>query len=629
MLLLLPTLVFAHGNHGNGGISIEDMFASPWHLHLPVEIGLDGSVHYGYNFPWSDGHDHGDHDDDGHDDGHHDGGHDDGHHDGEDDDDGHHDGDEDGDHDDEEHEEGHGSNWTIHPSIIFAGDKISRVLALDELLIAGRSGNVEPTNNSKGFLVINNTKITGGLGIDLDYHLPINGGLVGIGISKVKGSKKYTEQYVSSLEEKKNLKSLKAPKTLKDLNSWTIGDRLVFGVTGGFTLMAHFGIEPLVHAGPLYHVGGSWMIKLKKLDEKKMELRIVKNDIKAFAIEADGVLISAELEKFNGQDKFMSFIFDLSNPNAEIALAKLYKGDIKYAQKLMLQENTGVERQTKGSSLSSGSTKLVKFSLPFLFGASKAKSKLSSYGNEDDLIRDSKTKVYSSVVSVEKTTKGILSNHKMAVKNFYANFADEWHVDHQHVSFGGTFKWMYEKDRVYANTVKNKLKKLQKITGMYKALDLKLPEKELGYFRVEFDTNISDKDTLRLMGLPEGKVDTTKTLFNIAKVNSNDLITEHFDKRGTRGLCANELSRSECLADVKSKTQKALIVLEQKADQMRKLFKEKEYKEWTQAYAVWGSQLISNQFVFKSVLKQLKTTKFTVSIKGEKVATQKLKLRLK
>jgi len=610
LLLFFPLMAFSHGNHGSGSISNEDIFASPWHLHLPVEIGLDGSTHYGYG-----GHNHSEeehHDD--HDD------HDEDHH----DEDGHEDHDDD--HDDD-HEDEHESKWSIHPSLIFGGDKISRVMALDKVLVGSRNGEVQRTNGSKGFIVIKNTKITAGLGLDLDYHLPTSG-LFGIGISAVKGSNKYSERFIQNLEDKKNLKPLKAPKTLEDLKSWTTGDRLVFGATGGFTLMSHFGMEPFFHAGPLYHAGGSWLVKVKKLNDTKIELRIIKNKVEALAIEADGIFVSAEVEKFDGQDKFMSFIFDLSNLNAEIALEKLYKGDLKYAQMLMTQENTGVTRQTKGSSLSSGKSKIVKFSLPFFFGASKAKAKLSSYGNEEDLERNSKTKVYTSVVSVETTTRGILSRHKMAIKNFYANFADEWHVDHQHVSFGGAFKWMYEKDKVRAKTVMNKLEKLQKITGMYKSLDLKLPKEKLGYFRVEFDTNISNKDTLKIMGLPENKQASVQEFFATAKTNSHNLIVDYFMTRNPKELCPI-LSTKKCMKKMKRKSVEALNELSQLSLRMKKLFQEKKYKEWTKVYAKWGSQLISNQFVFKSVLSELKKTKYSISIKGEKVATQTLKLKLK
>ena len=610
-LIIIPYLAFAHGNHGGGSISIEDMFASPWHLHLPVEIGLDGSTHYGYG-----GHSHSDHED--HED-HEE--HDD--HDGEHDEDGH---EEHEDHDEEEHEESE-SNWSLHPSLIFGGDVISRTLALDKVLVGSRNGEIQQTNGSKGFLVIKNTKITAGLGLDLDYHLPTTG-LIGIGISKVKGSKKYSEQFVKSLKDKDQLKSMKAPRTLKDLEKWTIGDKLVFGVNGGFTLMSHFGIEPFFHAGPLYHAGGSWVVKIKKLDDSKMELRISKSKVKALAIEVDGIFISAETEKFNGQDNFMSFIFDLSTLNAEIALEKLYKGDLKYAQSLMAQKNSGVTRQTKGGSLTAGTTKMIKFSLPFFFGASKAKAKLSSYGNEEDLVRNSKTKVYSSIVGIETSTKGILSKHKMAIKNFYANFADEWHVDHQHVSFGGSFKWMYEKDKVRSKTVMNKLEKLQKLTGMYKSLDLTLPEKKLGYFRVEFDTNISDKDTLKLMGLPENKQAPVEEFIATAKSNSHFLIKEYFQTKDSKDLCPI-LSARKCMKKMKKKTREAFSKLNGLSLKMKKLFVEKKYKQWTEAYATWGSHLISNQFVFKAVLSELKKTKFEISLKGEKIATQKLKLKLK
>lgn len=61
---------------------------------------------------------------------------------------------------------------------------------------------------------------------------------------------------------------------------------------------------------------------------------------------------------------------------------------------------------------------------------------------------------------------------------------------------------------------------------------------------------------------------------------------------------------------------------------MQTLFLEKKYQEWTQVYAKCGSNLISNQFVFKSVLKELKNTKFSLSMKGEKVAEQSFKFNL-
>ncbi len=597
IFFLFPTLSFSHGNHGGGSVSIEDIFASPWHLHLPVEIGLDGSINYGYNTPWGDGHDHDDHDD--------------------------HDN-----HDDHNDEGEHSSNWSIHPSIIFGGDHISRTLALDKVLSPSRSGEIEGTSGSKGFLVIKNTKITAGLGLDFDYHIPsIQAGLVGIGLSVTKGSSRYTEQFIDKLENKSSLKRLVAPKTIDDLKNWTNGDRLVLGVTGGVTFMSHVGVEPLVHAGPLFHVGGSWILKIKKLNHSKIELSLTNSKIKALAIETDGIFASAELERFKGQDQFMIFEIDLTSTNALIALEKLYKGDLTYAQNLSNQSTAGIVNIAKGKSLSKGNSRIFNLSIPFVFGASFSKSKITSYGSESNFSRNSKTQIYSSVASVESSTRGVLSNHKMSLKNFYATFADEWHVDHQHLSFGGTFKWLYEKDSVSEKNVLSKLKSLKKVTGMYKALEIKIPKRKLGYFRMEFDTNISNKDTLKIMGLPESSQLTISDLFVMIKSNSEKMIDNFFKSKNVRNLC-KKLEKRDCLRRYKFRTKKALSKIQAISIHMKKLFKEKKYQEWTQSYAKWGSYLTTNQFVFKSVLQELKSTKYTLSVQGEKVATQKLRLKL-
>jgi hypothetical protein len=573
-------------------------------MHLPVEIGLDGSVNYGLSHS---GHDHGEHEDhDGHDD------HDD------------HEGHEEHD----EHNEGEkDSKWSVHPSIIFGGDKIERVLSKHKVNKPRDSKTLVRADDAKGYIVINNTKITAGLGLDLDYHLPTEGSLIGIGLSANRGTKKYSEQHISSLSDKSSLISLKAPRSIEDLSKWSTGDRLTFGVTGGLTFMSHFGLEPFFHAGPLFHAGGSWVVKIKKTDETSIDLRISKSKIRALAIEVDSIFISAELEKFKGQDKFFSFNFDLGNVEAQVALAKLYEGDLKYAQKLMEVENSGIERLLKGYSLSSGSSKVSNFSFPFLFGASKAKSKIMSYSEEENFFEESVTKIYSSTSSIEKTTRGVLSNHKMALNNFYASYANEWHIDHPHVAFGGTYKWMYEKDKVKAKTILKKLEKLSKIIGKHSALEMKFDQKDLGYFRVEFDTQISNKDTLQVMGLPGDDQTIVYNLFSNINTNADKYIAKHFNNYDHSELCPI-LRKMACFRKVHKKTKKAIYEMQSMAFKMRKLFIKKDYKDWANAYVKWGSLLTSNQFVFQSVIKALKNTKMKLSVMGESYADQYFELEL-
>jgi hypothetical protein len=425
------------------------------------------------------------------------------------------------------------------------------------------------------------------------------------------------------MNEFDDTKPLVAPTTLSELEQWAVGDRLVIGATGGVIFHTFAGIEPIAHLGPIASVQGSWRVHLQKINENELAVSVTKSKLTSYGIELDGTFVSSSLEKFKENENTLAMKLDLSAVSGEVALNRIYRGDFRYAQQLIANKIIGAKgvRQSKG--LTQGKSRSLSFNFPFLFGANSGKAHVDTWSDETNLETDDPATIVMSVISKEKSTRGIISNHKKELSNFYATYINEKHGDHWDTVLAGSYKWLYEKDDVKADTLKSKLKKLAHQTGIYQLENVSFPEKNLGYFRAEFDISLSRLDVLRSM-----RTENSRGIYVAAQERSLALVEQTILQKDHKEFCPLLEKASECVSKFRREVIQAFRELSQLGLDMGIAYRSKDWKGLTLSLATWGGLFTSNQFIMQALLPDLGGAQSKLKVIGEKVAAKSMLLSL-
>ena len=385
------------------------------------------------------------------------------------------------------HEGTRGLEYSISPIILLNGDKIKRLVKLGEQDRSELTPQMIPTN-AQGYRLIR--KKTFDIGFGLAPHAGILELVAGLGIMGHKGHSKYYERYVESIEDAKKKPPLAIPFSPTDLRKWEQDDQLIFAYIGGVSFHLFLGFDPFIFIGPAYRAMGEWKIHLEKIARNKIKYNIVNEKIKLFGMEAEGGFTKLDVEDFHTKEKYFTFTFDLSKPQAVEAFKDVLHGNIKSAQKLSENPQAGVETLVQGVSKSRGSIKANLLSLPFLYGNSSSRNRVINSSFEHDLENGFHIKTNVALLEHRSATFGRLSKHKLGADFFIANheqslpnkniqkglsFEEVGVIESKRWThqFGGTYKWVYESDNVSGEKIEHKLDSLRRQTG-FKSLDFQI-----------------------------------------------------------------------------------------------------------------------------------------------------------
>ena len=271
-LILINNFAFGHGTHGGGKVSIEDDLASGIHLHLPVRIEPSGEILFGYENPFSESTGHADH--------------------------------EESDTEDqgsEEHtdESNNHSKFHIAPVLVFGGDYINRLISKDETK-ENSNLSAQKSDGTSGYLLVKNSKLVLGAGLELGRHLSIEPFGVGVGLVYSKNQSSYSEIHINNKSELNRI--LKLPGSFKDFSQWRKNEKLSFNSNGSIIFNFGFGIDPIIHGGVIASASGTWALKLQKKDDQTLLVSIASIETKSIGIEVDGTFMSLTSEKLKAAE---------------------------------------------------------------------------------------------------------------------------------------------------------------------------------------------------------------------------------------------------------------------------------------------------------------------------------------
>ena len=126
---------------------------------------------------------------------------------------------------------------------------------------------------------------------------------------------------------------------------------------------------------------------------------------------------------------------------------------------------------------------------------------------------------------------------------------------------------------------------------------------------------------------------TDVNLFSKEK-NYSDICREYVSENDTMGTSggagnsANPLRLTRCFDAIKTETERAIVKLKESLSSMRYYRDQRNKREFVKSYALFGKEMLTNQFVFQSVFQLVKgrgaSAKYTVS--GANIKTYDIKL---
>lgn len=537
--------------------------------------------------------------------------------------------------------EGHGRKvcLMIMPMVHMGGDVHKRVINLTENnldhLSKGKGDDLRllelDENSSQGFLLIENKRIEVGAGLMvMGAPKSINWGLwASAGVMPYVGGSSFHQRFVKDRETLENIKKMKVPETISELETWSMQDKMSYTVHGGVMFSAGAGITIFFDTGLMYMAQGMWKVSLEKVDHNKIRVRIRKEKLHHLAFSTTTVISSLNVGGFRSSDKSFGYIFDLRDASARKAYKHMLWGDISLAQKFVKEGlSKGLTHETQGFSKSKGRMFNLSAGIPFLGQASLGKGVMKSYSEEVNFVDGMTMNNHMGMYYDERKTSGVISHHKKKTFNFMAmhmtmkkEFEEEGVTKfHEVKSHHGSFQWLFERDHGKVKHLRRAFSKLANRTGLLPDFNPDLPDdQKLGYVRTSFSVNISERGMNKLMKKDYDFKGTSRTLIN-----------KWFKNRTNPAkICKVYKTIKNCKAAMVKRTTYAVTKMKMHLLKMDKFLENKNYTKFTESYTKFGKQFLKNIFTFNTILSLAgeRNVKIDFELMGEKLLKTKMSLK--
>jgi hypothetical protein len=449
--LLISFNVFAHGGD-DGPSSFEDEFSKLSHVHLPMNYSFEHGLSAGFLSGHSE-------------------------------------------EVDEDHREGSpsGPDIDVHPVAFGGFDRVKRLINLEESSTSG--GVLEESSEVSPYLLIENKKWDLGFGMEGDVHLPFPGITAGVGVSYLKGKNYYSFRHLSHKNERRA--PLELPVGMSQMQSWRVGDQLVYASKGSFIFNVFVGVEPFVHIGPEYIHTGTFRVKAYLESENILEVEIVDTESDSLGIEGNGVVFNVEGTKGKGHLKSILYEFDLTQPSSFEAIRHLFNGRLDLTNNILLQSQghilAKVEMDNTSLSVSGN------FGIPFLYYNGRGKGEFTSVGVKDEGHDDHfhQMKIYTSALMKERFTRGKFSQHMWESESFISTIIEDYEGFDSVIAV--SYRWALSRDHLKEKTLLKKLSKISDDLGLKDLSSIRLPQRKVGYLKTELVLDLKGEHILWLL----------------------------------------------------------------------------------------------------------------------------------
>jgi len=441
-----------------------------------------------------------------------------------------------------------------------------------------------------------------------------------------------SERIARSHSEASNMGHLSIPKKAEDFKSWKVGDKLTYDTHGGIAFGGGAGFYGL-SVGVQFSAQGLWQKVYEKIGTTKVRARYNKNKLISFGMYAAAGPVNLTLDKFVQWENGLTFVFELKNKKGRLLLKEFMKGDLINVQKAAMDEGdlsvtSGI--QIKGKT--SGTKADFGIGIPFI-PASARWSKQSILSETQSLYLSSKRRR-------DETKSGRIVAFKGKFFPIFKNSLDGFFTYVVHypgvtdsfmgVVRSGQFAFNYQDSRTSRKELVNVLEGLKKRTGLYNFLNIKVPQSpaSLGSVEVKFAVKFKSAATQFLLN--------QRNQDNLEKIVSKfiDSYFEYFkESKKKEKLCPFYRSKSGCKSNFLKSSLKAIKSMKSSLEVMakNKSYVKKSREAFANAYSKFAEDMLTNPFVFQTVLNMTKGYGGDVylSIESEKLKKLDVILRWK
>jgi len=498
--------------------------------------------------------------------------------------------------------------------------------------------NVSIGDGGEGYMLTDYYTVEAGLGVKANAFFNNATGLANhffatLGVMPIIGKKLTSVQWVQNRKKStiKEILTRKPPMKAQSIDSWTVGDSVVFESTGGILFFGNIGLY-LLNIG-LNHTDietaeGTWRTFVEKRADKLVYVKISKHKLTDYMIFLGAGFTSAGVANFEGKDKSFSFLFDLSTQPGVDAYEDLMRGNIANSQALAANSDApSVTRLTKSVSNMDGTGFRWFFGIPFVSNYSWSNDEVQSWTHKEN---------YVSGINVDATygifrkyhTSRVFISHESHIETFYGAAYKETSAQ-KNTSKGYFAKYInkYRDDSTNVAEFRGFLKKLIYTTGLKRLFSFdisdedikKLPKTNnqgslLNYISMGLEVTFTEENINSIASIP-----STMKSEEVSAV-LNEILTVYFSKPGVghNSLCAikgiyikqiNQGSKNgpsqnslkewkRCKEEVTEESKESIIAMYNAAEKITESLTASP-EELSMAIGEFGKQMITNQFTFR------------------------------
>jgi hypothetical protein len=510
----------------------------------------------------------------------------------------------------------HGDGWMWHlmPMLHIGGDYYKRVISLSS------SDTIEVNDTRDGFVLIENKTIQAGGGLMLMAMPPISwGGFLHAGIMPYKGGHVFRMKKTSN-PKTESIRSMVTPYSLRDLNNWSIADKLSYSTQGGVMFSAGLGITILTDFSYSYMAQGTWITTIAKVGKTKALVSIKNKSMKMFMSNIGTTIAYLQKHKFNNADKSFNFIFDLSKSEGLQAYKDMIRGNIVTAQNLIRSEIGGVRPVSYTQTNSFGRMRSFSYGVPFLYKDTSMVGNTISQSVTENFLNNSKMNMEMSMFMRSRKSSGVSSNHRDTGFVFMGHHHELIQNNKKSDSIGGSFKWYFQNENSSPWYIKSRLNRAISILGLEKIDGLQLDglPKKLNFVRGEIDIPLTKKQILKVIDLAEDK-NLYNNMYSRAYIAMND----YFRIPGNyKKICPLKRHRfTGCKKKIYNNTWSKLSKIPRLLPKLMSAYKAKDRTNFSKHLTKLGEYMLANRFVFKEVFRQIgETPKAKLKLMGSKIS---------
>jgi len=420
-----------------------------------------------------------------------------------------------------------------------------------------------------------------------------------VGIAPIIGRQVSSVKYYRTYDEAQKSASVRSlPSTARGADSMTQGDSVTYLNTGGIMFSAATGLG-VVGIGPSAIAQGTWETYIEKIDNERVYVKITKGKLASLSMSTGVAIVQLSVTAFKNRDDGFSYLYNLNTQDGRRAYEDAIRGNIIASDMISrkrpknLVEKAPVLKVSTFTSINTGRFIGASMGLPIIWNSTYTKGNINSYSTTDFHINNKTARAHYGIYSENKNFQ-LWNRHRETDLMFYGAKYIVKSKEETDAGTFGRFTYAYRNEQATHRKVNKAFSDLIQHTGIDE-LEVLIPEdNDLGYAGFEFNTTLSEDNTLRLM-----KVATQQNENYFQSIAERYL--REYRQRGDAYNYCRGIATGICWNRLENETQTAMSEMHKYLEEMAVL-KTKDARGYAAAYGRFGRAMSKNHFAFRTAL---------------------------